>query len=103
MAKRFSEVRRELAERAGDVKTQPLDRDALDNGGKRIFCVAQACPCRASVYFGSALCSWHDVAAKHDWPRVTAELLAVIARGEEPRRPEVKQAAWVKAAAGYGC
>lgn len=94
----YRKARKELAAKMGDEAT-PIGRDALDSGEKRIFCVADGCPCRASVYFGSALCSWHDKAERHDWPRVSQELRDIIASGQKPARPTIKPAAWVVQAA----
>lgn len=79
-------------------ETQVLEADprsALDTAGRRIYCTAKGCPIKASVYFAAPLCSWHDTAEPKDWPRVTADLEAIIARRERPVRPEINPADWV--------
>lgn len=92
MTSGYRKARKELAEKmAGDPVD--IDRSTLDDGGKRIWCAAANCPMKASVYFGSAVCSWHDVAAKTQWPAVTAELAATIAAGGKPQRPALRQSA----------
>lgn len=96
--KAFRKVRKELAEK---MASDPLevDRSELDSAGRRIWCSAEGCPMRASTYFGAALCSWHDKADSHDWPRVTAELVETRAAGRMPTRPPIRQVAWVGQAA----
>jgi len=94
----YAKVRRETAEKMREAPEVDR-RSERDSAGRPIWCVAADCPCRASVYFGSALCSWHDVAPKHDWPAVTAELQATLAAGKTPVWPMLKRAAWVVEAA----
>lgn len=95
--KTFRKVRKELAAKMAGEPLE-VDRSELDTAGRRIWCSAEGCPMRASTYFGSALCSWHDKADSHDWPRVTAELVETRAGGGVPARPPIRPAALVREA-----
>jgi hypothetical protein len=44
--------------------------------GPSLRCNANGCPNRWSVDMGNGrLCSWHDRAAKHQWPQITQEAI----------------------------
>jgi hypothetical protein len=48
---------------------------------KSLMCHATGCPCRWTADMGNGkLCHWHDNADKHDWPRVTQEIIDEISR-----------------------
>lgn len=96
--KAFRKVRRELAEKMAGEPIE-VDRSELDSGGRPIWCAAHGCPLKASVCFGSALCSWHDVADRSQWPTVSAELNQAVSAGEMPHRPKLRPAEWVRQAA----
>jgi hypothetical protein len=61
------------------------DRDDL---GRRIYCSAHGCRAKASVYFGSALCTWHSAAETVLWPQVTLEVNAMLDANAIPKREE---------------
>lgn len=73
-------------------------RDAIDGVGQRLYCSAHGCPMRATVYFGSALCTWHDISPKTSWPQVTAELQETLRMGKAPQYPQTRSARWVERA-----
>lgn len=90
MSSKYREIRDKTAQLMADDKPQ---RDLLR-------CAADGCPLRWSCNMGKGkLCSWHDVAPKHDWPTVTAELQATLVGGKTPVQPVLKRAAWVVEAA----
>jgi len=87
----YKKVRKELSERMGE---QDHARDDL---GRRLYCSANGCPMKASVFMegSNELCSWHAAAPFVRWPVVTQELNECIASGGNPVRPEIRPAPWV--------